>query len=495
MKRVAILLIVVFAAGAALATEDKLKRGMRFYKQHRYNDAFRVLRGNDTSATDENRQKLQLTLGMVTLQSARLYQQLYHLSLRVSLDYLTRLISDEQQFDSRLVKLYLGKSLLQTGELTESTAFLVKFVNDKGASEKDRRLAGIELGAAYYLQGKHDLAEKHWTAADDNHSDPSLITSLASVYSRLGLEAEDPVALCSRVLAEQPSGTQPPIAMVSDIVGVYAHRNRIDEGFNLLQQSDMRSYFHEEVLVKNKVIRFYDPMLLLNLHRLYSSAAVAYLQEAMRGPDAKLAAAAGTYLCEGYELTGAAALSLQLAEKLLSDPKWPIWIKNRLTIRRATALFRLGQKETAEGQFEQLRQSKSDPDLAAELLTASCNYGIDFPQAVISATEMAQKGEGKRFARLNHALGRYYLWKKDYVKSVLYMEAGRDKSNKNRIEFNDPLMLIHLADAYYYSRKYSEALEIFFEMSKQFPAVRQIQVAIQGIYSMEQKSAGDAKIF
>jgi hypothetical protein len=56
-------------------------------------------------------------------------------------------------------------------------------------------------------------------------------------------------------------------------------------------------------------------------------------------------------------------------------------------------------------------------------------------------------------------------------------------------------MLVNLADAYYYTRKFSEALEIYFEMSKQFPAIRQIQVALQGIYSMEQQSAGDAKIF
>ena len=75
------------------------------------------------------------------------------------------------------------------------------------------------------------------------------------------------------------------------------------------------------------------------------------------------------------------------------------------------------------------------------------------------------------------------------------MEAGRDKSNKNRIEFNDPQMLIYLSEAYYRTKKFSEALEIYFEMRKQFPAVRQIQVVMQGVYSMEQKSAGDAKIF
>ncbi len=32
-------------------------------------------------------------------------------------------------------------------------------------------------------------------------------------------------------------------------------------------------------------------------------------------------------------------------------------------------------------------------------------------------------------------------------------------------------------------------------MSKEFPVVRQIQKAMQGIYLMENKSAGDVKIF
>ncbi len=495
MKRLILALMIVLAAGVVPAAEDKLSSGMKLYQQHRYDDAFRLLRTHSAEVPADQRQKLQLSLGMVCLQSARLYQQLYSLSLRMSLDYLTRLIADEQQIDSRLVKLYLGKTLLQTGELTESQAFLAKFFNDKRAPETDRQLAGVELGAAHYLQGKHDIAEKLWSGVNRNDSDPSIATSLASVYSRLGLGAEQPAELCDRALSQQPSGIPPSIRMVSDIVGVYAGQNRVDEGLQLVQQSDLRSYFHEEVLVENKVIRFYDPRLLLNLYHLYTGAAVAYLQEALGGSDEKLVAAAGMYLCEGYELSGAADQSLQLAEKILAEANWPEWMQNRLEIRRATAQFLLGQKEIAESQFQQLRQSKADPDLAAELLMACCNYGIDFPQAVISASELAQKGEGKRYARLNYALGRYYLWKKDYVKAVNHMEAGRDKSNKNRIEFNDPLMLIHLADAYYYSRKYSEALEIFFEMSKQFPAVRQIQVAIQGVYSMEQKSAGDAKIF
>jgi hypothetical protein len=55
-------------------------------------------------------------------------------------------------------------------------------------------------------------------------------------------------------------------------------------------------------------------------------------------------------------------------------------------------------------------------------------------------------------------------------------------------------MLAGLAEAYYRTKKFSEGLEIFFEMSQEFAVVRQIQEAVQGVYSMEQRSAGDVRI-
>ena len=98
-------------------------------------------------------------------------------------------------------------------------------------------------------------------------------------------------------------------------------------------------------------------------------------------------------------------------------------------------------------------------------------------------------------ASLHFALGRHFLRKQDSAAALSHMEAGRDKSHKNKIEANEPAMLVTLADLYYRTKKFSESLEIYFEMGKQFPAVRQIQEALQGIYSMEHQSAGDAKLF
>src|SRR5213079_1890255 len=95
-----------------------------------------------------------------------------------------------------------------------------------------------------------------------------------------------------------------------------------------------------------------------------------------------------------------------------------------------------------------------------------------------------EAGEGKKTRPLNIALGQHYLWRRDYDRAVAYLEAGRDKSHKNRIEANDPVLLVNLAEAYYRSTQFSESLEIYFEMSQQFPVVRRLQEPLQGVYSM-----------
>jgi tetratricopeptide (TPR) repeat protein len=131
----------------------------------------------------------------------------------------------------------------------------------------------------------------------------------------------------------------------------------------------------------------------------------------------------------------------------------------------------------------------------AEVLSACNTLEIECPEMERRASLLTGTGERAVLAGLYGALGNYYIRKKDYARAISCFEAGRDKSNKNSIVHNDPLMLVNLAETYYETRKFSEALEIYFEMSKHFPAVRQIQVAMQGVYAREQKSAGDARLF
>jgi pentatricopeptide repeat protein len=322
------------------------------------------------------------------------------------------------------------------------------------------------------------------------------LTSLAAAYSRVGLTEKKPLATCKNALDRlRQSDQAPSIQIINNLIYVYAKEGRIEEGFELIMSADLIAFFHEEVPAKNKVIRFYDSALLGNLSLFYGTAALRFLEKARSSPDTKVNGMAQYYLGEGYGLYGNPDQSIQMLNAFISAPKNPPGLKKRARVRQAFNQYLLGNDAAANEQLSALLQLEPDPYLMADMLLACIQYKFDAPQVVIQASAMAQRGHGRSFTRINFALGKYYLWKQNYAKAVAYMEAGRDKSNKNRIEFNDPLMLVNLAQAYCRSKQFSEALEIFFEMSKQFPAVRQIQVALQGVYIMEQKSAGDVKIF
>ena len=163
-------------------------------------------------------------------------------------------------------------------------------------------------------------------------------------------------------------------------------------------------------------------------------------------------------------------------------------------MRQALIAHRQGRVAEAESAWTAMAEKASDPEVLADIVLGCADAQAPCGKVLARAGQVTEAGDGRRVQRLNFALGSYHLRKKDYPRAIFHMEAGRDKSNKNKIEANDPEMLAGLAEAYYRTKKFSEGLEIFFEMSKEFPVVRQIQEAMQGVYSMEQRSAGDVKI-
>jgi tetratricopeptide (TPR) repeat protein len=493
-KAVLIFLVIAMLTGLSDAATDPLKRGMQLYKKHHYEDAIQLLYTYLPSAESNHQAKTLLGLGMICLANARLYQNLYQASLETNLDYFNRLLSIKGPAGSHLANLYLGLTLLEAGRLSEAAGCFEKFIADKDARAPDKELAKISLATALFLADKHAQANNLWSQVNLNH--PGLSTSLAAAYSRVGLTEKKPLAACQKALDRLRQADQAPsIQIINDLIYVYAKAGRIDEGFELIMSADPTAFFHEEVPTKNKVIRFYNSSLLKNLSFFYAKAALKFLEKAHASPDRKISSMAQYYLGEGYELYGDHDQCLQMLNAYIATPNNPSGLKQSARVRQSFNQYLLGQDAAVNEQLRALLQSEPDPNLMADMLLACIQYKFDVPQIVGQASAMAQQGQGKPFNRINFALGKYYLWKQNYARAVVYMEAGRDKSNKNRIEFNDPLMLVDLAQAYLRSKQFSEALEIFFEMSKQFPAVRQIQVALQGVYIMEQKSAGDVKIF
>ena len=495
MKTVSLIGIIIISLQIpVLAGQDSLSRAMQHYTKHQYEQAVDTLYADLKTIGPGKVDQANLSLGMVCLANAELYRELYHASKLVHIDYFTKLIAADHNQAEGYLQLYLAKTLLEAGNLIEAAGYFKKCLTAENVDVSVKTDAGIGLGTTFYLQGKPDLAAKEWSKISGG--DPETASALALAYSRVGLKEKEPLKLCRQAYDSHiEAGAASNIRIVNNTLGVYAREGVIDDGLKLIQKSDLKAYFHEETLVKNKIIRFYDPSLLNHVALLYGQAAIAYLQKAANASSQKLKWSAQYHLAIAHGQFGSLEKSSGLLTDFMESAPLPAKFKYRAAVQQAINQHLLGNTAEAKSEFDELLKTKYKSMLSAEILLQCSRHQFEYTQAVINATDAAHKGAGKPFARVNHALGKYYLWKKDYIKAATLLEAARDKSNKNRIEFNDPLLLIDLSAANYRVKRFSESLEIYFEMSKQFPAVRQIQMVLQGVYSMEQQSAGDAKIF
>jgi tetratricopeptide (TPR) repeat protein len=485
-------LMVVLLAAPAYPANDTVKRAMTLYKMHCYEEAATVLHSSLASLEEGSQGLAYLSLGLIYLKNAELHRALYLISVSVHLDYLEKLAAFRGEARSSLVDLYLGEALLQGNRSGEAVRSFERLISDRGVQEKYREIAEVQLGLCYQLQAKNRKAKDIWKRA--NPRDPEVLSELAAAYSKACLVGENPETICDEALAlAKHSGNATPIRVIKNALGVYAKAGLIEKGLELLGETDLKAFSSEEVLGENKVLRFYNLALLDNLAKLYGKASIEYLTKATAVDGSR--DAANYYLGEAYAGFGSFDQSAKVTSSFISSNGAPQQFKTKAKARQAALLYLQGQKTEAMNRWnELLQQQPNSPDLVADILSACNRLGVECSEIVTRAAALAKAGDGNKLSSVNIALGRYYLGRKDYTKSIAYMEVERNKGNKNRIEYNDPLMLINLAEAYYQTMQFSEALEIYFAISEQFPAVRQIQVAMQGIYSMEQKSAGDAKI-
>ncbi len=493
MKRIFLLLVILtLPALPARAAVDPVQKAMKAYERHRYEDAGSTLRAALPSLGQARQNTAYLTLGMIYLKNAELHADLADLSARVNADYLKRLARERGRSRSRYCTLYLGLALLDGGDPRSAETQLARFRSTRAAA-KYKDIANIALGTAAFRRGSRAKAENIWRGVAS--ADPDVRTALAAAFSTAGLTAKHPEALCDGALAEARKHGRP-VSLIAEAncLGVYGRAGATDKGFDLLGKADLKSYFYRESIGKSKVISFYDVSLLSNLSAFYLRAAVEALERASADPQ--LMGIAAYYLGEAQERAGEYDRSVRATALFLASPQLPPQYRNRALVRQGAIRHRQGKQSEALGLWDDLmRKQPGDPELLADILTACSRLRIACPRAVQVATAAAERGEGRRFAIVNVGLGDYYLSRKDYARAVTFLEAGRDKGNKNKIESNDPDTLISLSEAYYRTKKYSEALEIYFEMSKEFPEVRQLQEALQGIYSMEHRSAGDVKIY
>lgn len=479
-------------AGWAMAADDVTARAMKLYEKHHYEEALHLLRPELAGMDNVHQAAASLALGMIHLGNARLYQALRQAAQLIELDYLTHLSQQKSATASRYANFYLGQILVEDGKPAEGAVYMRRFA-DQSTQPLAKAFAEVELGIAYSRQRQAQKAAQAWSKLDMGK--PEIKAAMAGAYAVVGAQQHKPVALADAALSEARAQRYiPGTRMLRNLLRAYSQSGETEKALDLLNVSEFKEASYVEELGASKSISFYDSSLLEDMAQTHLRAAVMFLERA--GKDAKVAGTANYFLAAAYLQQGNTEASLRAAALFLMQVQTPPQYRDIARVYQAAAQYRSGQRAQAVATWQSLAETAGqDTALLAEVMQACVQAGADCTKLEKLALATVDKGEGKKVFPLNAALGKYYLLQKDYRKALLHMEAGRDKANKNKIEANDPVMLVALAEAYYRNKNFSENLEIYFEIGKQYPVVRQIQEAMQGIYSMEQQSAGDVRIF
>ncbi len=493
LRRIGLLLCAFAAlAGSARGAEDPPSAGARLLEKRHYAEAIAVLRPVAVSARPGTGGKPLLALGVAYVRNAELHRALQRTAVAVRLDYQKRLSAERGTGGSALAALSLGETLLAARRPREAKTQIERYLAKAGKKTPDGAAAAIDLALCRHRMGGTNEAKALLAGVDT--ADPEVKAELAAAYARIGTGDRNAASAAGDALsAFKRSGGKPSMRALKNLALAYARAGQAEKGIDLIAQADLAAFFREETLAKDKTIRFYDPFLLDDLATVYLSAGIAALERAASDPAVRDAAEYS--LGEAYALSGDAQASAKALGAVAGSARMPAGYKDRAAARQAANGYAAGKKPEALRAWEDLsRKTPADPDLLAEVVAACDRAGAPCDDIVARAAAAAEAGEGKRFRGLRFALGRHFLARGKGAVALGHLEAGRDKGNKNKIEANDPGLLADLAEGYYRTRKYSEAQEIHFELGKQFPAVRQIQDALQGIYAREQKSSGDVRI-
>ena len=483
-----LLTVVLGVCTPAWGADDPVNAATKLYEKRRYEQAARMLEGVKDIAPQG-----QLVLGMIYLRNADLHEVLARTAAAAELDYLDKLLKASAEGHSRYARLYLAEALLARGNAREAARHFEQVRADPAIDSRYRAIASIGLGSALWTQRDAVRARGLWSGAAG--ADGAAEITLARAAAQARARAVDVKSL-RRVADGAGNARELSPRARRYLIEIYLAAGVPDEALAVAQAADlgMASYVEGFKVAKGtaKSISFYDLALLTDLAQLYRELARRQLEQA--AADARMKPSAEYYLAEALNALGANDEALAFVQAFLARPQAPAQYRERARARQALIAYRQGRGAEAESAWTAMAGSSSDPEVLADIVLGCADAQAQCAKVLARVGQVIEAGDARRYRRLNFALGSYYLRQKDYARAIAYMEAGRDKSNKNKIEANDPEMLAGLAEAYYRIKKFSEGLEIFFEMSHEFPVVRQIQEAVQGVYSMEQRSAGDVRI-
>jgi hypothetical protein len=468
-------LSTVLLGGSVLGAAPKpgIEGARELFRQNRWEDARAHLR--TTSLPADQQTAARFLIGRSFVREAEAYGLTRRLSDEIALAYLAELQAEKANRGNALIPLFAAFYHLNRGDGKEAA-----------------RLLGLATAPTARLPAEWSAVAKGRLAIARSLAGP------APARAESGIE---PLYWRLITSGQVPTSLPAPPAQASrrerlELACLLFRAGRASEAESIVAGADLTAFDAELRPDPKKLLRFYDPISLAGWERIWWERAVAVLRPLIQSGNETERALATHY-------TG-------------------------------LSLFRLGALNEARPLLEQSSRSAPDADtravaqllLAASGWTARTPTGVDlgavwdatrsYPEAVLTWDELRQPALAKLepfatqlearlgglfasttrpsgalvgrwgFARLRHG--------HDAGVVLTDLSAHRDHANKNKLEWNDPLLLLALSAANYRNNEYAQALETLFELSKTLAGLRELQWNLQGVYAARQKSGGEIRI-
>jgi tetratricopeptide (TPR) repeat protein len=497
MRRIIlIVLLALFPAHLAYPVPKEIEDALKLNHINHFDEALGVIE----RALREERIKPDITsayaLGRILYRKGEFYREVGALSVRADFGNFQQIYEREKNPPDE-VKLFLGMGYFFNGRYLDAAGILSQVADSGKMSREIAGLANVYLGASYYRTGEKAKAQEVWKGV--RKENPVAYSSLGCLYASLGINpsaGED----MARQAIERAGGAGGRIMHTLKVNHAYTLLSvgRFGDAYALAKEVNLDTSVYVNRQSENKEFRFYDPQLLLNYSSVLFGEAIKNLEPIVTASSGELASFAAYYVAQMYLYLGNLDKSMKYAQKAKK-----LSVGSSLTMVRASACeAALEILFGREKKGLKLLESEADrihgkPSMLLELVQVVISSGVEYERVkdLVNRVESYLKDTRWETTRRDIALqGELAFFARRSDEALRHLEAARDKGNKNKIETNDPNFLLTLSYVYFTRELFPESLEILFSLGKKFTGLRQLQDAVQSVYSYKQKGSGEAII-
>ena len=467
-------LLLAGAPGAGHAA-PALEQARALFATNRWGEARELLRSHWSRLAPRERGLAQYVIGRAYAREAELAHWVRRFADEVGLDYLGELSRNDASLDVPWLPLFTGFYELSAGNARSAERALGEAAAAKGLPaawrERARRRRAGALERLGKGRGKNGLSEQSSHEAD---------------YWRLVLH--DGPALAEA----PPTDEELPWAAC-----VWLRQGRPEQADALLEGFDADRAAAEHRPSPNKALRFYDPLVLEAHERVLREQTVRWLRPRAAGAPGPQAALSSYHAGANLYHLGRSHEARPLLE---SAAHGAIGARAQGRARVLLAAATLAHGDPPPAELTGLWRSTSS-DLDAVLLWADVRPN-GFARMEPFATQIGARLRALRPERGSSpdraSVGRWGLARlragADPSQMVNLLSRARDNASKNRVEVNDPLLLVAIALASYRNADYPQSLETVHALSEVYPGLRGLHWNLQGTYAARQKAGGEARI-